>query len=198
MDNQKIKFLKPQQVQTFLNYCKKESLRDYVMFLLCYRYGMRRAEVHNLNLDNIDMGNRKIRITGVKNGKTCYYTLREDEYKILKKYLKDRDGIEIEDKKDKEALFISNKNNRISKEQLHKLFKKYRKKARITKNFTMHSLRHSIAMHTLNSKVSVANLDYIQKHLRHRDRRSTEVYAHLLDEVSDDIRGQVFRAGVVV
>lgn len=186
-DNHKIKYLSSSQLKSFLFQCKKSSLRDYLLFLLTYRYGLRREEVRILDWGKINLNDGTMWVTAVKHGNSCEYKLSDDEVKLLKQYRKTLPSPILIDT----PVFRSERGKRICRAQIHNLFVKYRKLARIPKGLSCHSLRHSVAMSYLNSGVATATLDFVQKHLRHRDIRSTQVYAHMLDSTAEKIRNEV-------
>ncbi len=192
--NEKIKYLDKTQIRTFLNHCKKTNNRDYIMFLFCYKLGLRREEIRKIDISSINLLDRTIFIKAVKNGNSRNYDLTDEEYKLLRKYISTRKEIKA-DSENKDALFLSKRNKRISPAQLDKLFNIYRRKSRIKKGFSIHSFRHSIAMHSLNSNNPNSTLDYVQKHLRHKDIRSTQMYAHMFDSHAENIRKQLQDSG---
>ncbi len=74
----------------------------------------------------------------------------------------------------------------LKKRQIQSLFTRYRDRAGLSRRYTCHSLRHSIATHLLDAGLP---LEFVQDHLGHRNIRSTTIYAR----VTDHYRATVFR-----
>lgn len=75
-----------------------------------------------------------------------------------------------------EYLFQSNRAGRLTTRTLQKIFHEALIRARILKNATFHSLRHSFATHLLEGGV---NLRIIQELLGHRNIRTTQIYTQV-------------------
>jgi integrase/recombinase XerD len=73
----------------------------------------------------------------------------------------------------------------LKKRQVQNLFARYAKAAGITRR-SVHSLRHSIAVHLLDAG---RGIEYVADHLGHRNIQNTRIYA----QISHPLREQVFR-----
>jgi integrase/recombinase XerD len=71
-------------------------------------------------------------------------------------------------------LFLSLKGNRLSKNMVWEIVKRYTKKAKIKKTISPHTFRHTCATLMLRNK---ANIRHIQEMLGHASLDSTQVYA---------------------
>ena len=67
----------------------------------------------------------------------------------------------------------------LTRVSVHKVFQQTRRRAKIVKQVTVHSLRHSFATHLLESGV---HLRKVQLLLGHRSLRSTQIYTHVTRE----------------
>src|SRR5215216_8082991 len=67
-----------------------DSKRDYAIFLLAYRHGLRASEVGLLRVADLDLKQYRLRIHRLKNSLAGLHPLQPDELKALKAYLKER------------------------------------------------------------------------------------------------------------
>ena len=84
---------------------------------------------------------------------------------------------------DESALFVNVNGERMSRQGFWKLIKYYQKKAKIEKDITPHTLRHSFAAHLLENG---ADIHVIQEILGHADISSTQVYSQLVKKQVKD------------
>jgi len=135
---------------------------------LLYSAGLRRSELLNLKIADIDSKRMLIFISNAKNNKDRYTLLSETILKDLRIYFKQW--------KPKEYLFEGLQGNQYSAESVTKILKKASLKAGITRKITPHMLRHSFATHLLESGT---DLRYIQTLLGHSSTRTTEIYTQV-------------------
>jgi integrase/recombinase XerD len=149
--------------------------RDRTILEVLYSSGIRKEEVNNLTLNDVDYHDGFLRIIEGKGKKDRIVPIGKIACRYLENYIK---SVRLELIKDpyNNHLFLSLRGGRLSKNMVWELVKKYAKKARIRKNVHPHTFRHSCATAMLKNK---ADLRTIQKLLGHTSITSTQVYTHL-------------------
>ena len=167
--------LAKQQVKAIFNAIDRDTflgVRDYAVYAMMYKLGLRVGEVHQLNLKNIDFDNNKITVLGKGNKRRSLH-LDDEMIAILTQWLAVRKHFHNHDIAN--ALFISKKGNRLAIRTMEDNFKKILKKLNINFHFnvTCHTLRHSFASHLNDEDVDVL---VIQDLLGHATPRTTKNY----------------------
>ena len=135
-----------------------------------YSGGLRISEALCLRVSDIDSSRMVIRVDKGKGNKDRYTLLAKSLLDDLREYwLKD---------KPRTQLFPSNKlkDKPISQSTVQKAFSRAKKKAKIYKPATVHTLRHSFATHLLEQCV---NILIIQQLLGHKSIKTTMIYLHI-------------------
>ncbi|RME91165.1 MAG: site-specific tyrosine recombinase XerD [Candidatus Hydrogenedentota bacterium] len=151
------------------------ELRDKAMFELLYSSGLRISEACNLKLKDIDDKNMLLTIRFAKGGKERIVPYGEIAADLLGKYLKEARS-EILQGSSSEYVFVSKKGGALNRKSAWRLLKKYMKRAKIEKNITPHTLRHSFATHLIQNN---ADLRSVQELLGHIDISTTQIYTHV-------------------
>jgi site-specific recombinase XerD len=149
--------------------CKK--LRDKAILMTTYSAGLRISEVSALNVADIDSAKMQFFIRGAKGDKDRFAMLSQTTLELLREYWKAY--------RPKDALFCCSRepHDRLGVRSLQKIFKQAAGRAGITKDVSMHSLRHSFATHLLEDGVG---LFHIKKLLGHSRVETTCLYLHLV------------------
>lgn len=158
---------------------KKNKLypRDYCILTLFLNCGLRLSELCSIDISKIK--GDTLTIIGKGNKERTVY-LNDACTKAINGYLSVRDHSKVA-AEDKDALFISAKNNRINKRTVELLVKKYTKNAGLTKGkYTPHKLRHTAA--TLMYKHGNVDIRSLQRILGHENISTTQIYTHVDDE----------------
>ena len=148
-----------------------KDVRARTIILLFYSTGMRLAELVGLNSYDLDFVSRQLKVTGKRNKQRIIPFGEEVETAL-------RDYIQLRDKtvgRETEALFTSEKGERISRGQVGLLVKKHLSQVTTLKKRSPHVLRHSFATAMLNNG---AGLESVRKLLGHESVATTEIYTH--------------------
>ncbi len=149
-----------------------EELRNQVIIELFYTTGIRRAELINLELININFENNSIKVVGKRN-KERIIPLLNITGKTIKSYLVERQKLEIIE--DKKLLILSQKGKKMSESFVYRLINTYFSTVSKKTKKSPHVLRHTFATHLLNNG---ANLSAVKELLGHSSLASTQVYTH--------------------
>ncbi len=145
------------------------SEKHKAILFLIYSAGLRVSEVVRLKVNDIDSKRMLIHIRQAKGRKDRYTLLSHAALKALRKYAL------IE--KPKDRLFPGGKEGEfLTERSVQKIFKKACSQAKITKEVSVHVLRHSFATHLLEGGT---DLRYIQELLGHQSTKTTEIYTHV-------------------
>lgn len=178
MPNRFYSIERPRQKQTLPKVLSKEEVKSMIqctrnikhrcIISLLYSAGLRRSELIDLKLNDIDSKRMFIRVEGAKGGKDRMTLLSESLLKDLRIYFKEC--------KPKTWLFEGPNQKKYSGSSLAKIVDRAAKWARVNKKVTPHMLRHSFATHLMEEGV---DLRYIQTLLGHSSSKTTEVYTHV-------------------
>lgn len=145
-----------------------KNLKHNCIIALLYSSGLRRSEMVNMKISDIDSNRMVIKINGAKGKKDRYVQLSLSLLKNLRKYYTEY--------KPKIWLFEGNDGCQYSPTSILNVVKKARKLAGIKKNVTPNTLRHSYATHHLEMGT---DLRHIQAWLGHESLKTTEIYTHI-------------------
>jgi integrase/recombinase XerC len=149
-----------------------ESARDKLIIELFYATGIRRIELVNMKLSDVDLSKKQIKVLGKRN-KERYMPLLSSLVKSLNTYLGFRNSLpEITDK---EYLFLTKKGVKIYEMLVYRIINKYFSVASSKAKCSPHVLRHSFATHLLNEG---ADLNAVKELLGHTSLAATQVYTH--------------------
>lgn len=150
--------------------------RDYCILTLFLNCGLRLSELTSLNFNSFK-GDNQLIVTGKGNKQRVIY-LNSACIDALNAYKKVRP---VEGVKDKNALFLSRQNNRISPKTVQAMVNKYLKKIGLDgAGYSVHKLRHTAA--TLMYQHGNVDIRVLQDILGHENLGTTEIYTHLSDK----------------
>ncbi|MGB9678597.1 MAG: tyrosine recombinase XerC [Thermoanaerobacteraceae bacterium] len=153
--------------------------RDYAIITLFLNCGLRVSELVNINLN--DIKEDKLTVIGKGNKQRTIY-LNDAAINAINEYLKVRPHDKV---KDKQALFLSRRLQRISVKTVQYTVKKYIKNADLEgKKYSTHKLRHTAA--TLMYRYGNVDIRTLQKLLGHSNVSTTQIYTHVDDSQLKD------------
>jgi integrase/recombinase XerD len=135
---------------------------------LLYGSGLRKSELLNLKINDIDSKRMLVRVENAKGNK--------DRQTLLSKIALDDLRLYFKEYRPKVYLFEGQKGGKYSGESVLRIVKMASEKARIRKSVSPHILRHSFATHLLETGV---DLRQIQVLLGHSSSKTTEIYTHV-------------------
>ena len=144
------------------------NIKHRCILELVYSSGLRRNELLNLKLSDIDSKRMMIKIRGGKGKKDRYSLLSNSVLIHLREYF-----IAY---KPKDWLFEGRHGEKYSSSSITRVLKKSAQKAGIKRRVHLHMLRHSFATHLLEQGT---NLRVIQNLLGHENIQTTEIYTHV-------------------
>ena len=150
-----------------------KGFRDKAMLELLYATGIRVTELITLNLQDISLEMSFIKCN--KGSRERMIPIGSMAVAAVKEYLVKSRPLLIQ-KIDEKALFVNINGGRLTRQGFWKIIKQYKNQAKINKDITPHTLRHSFAAHLLENG---ADLRSIQEMLGHSDISSTQIYAQI-------------------
>ncbi|MBI1307322.1 MAG: tyrosine-type recombinase/integrase [Bacteroidetes bacterium] len=145
------------------------NLKHRTMLSLIYSCGLRRSELTNLKISDIDSNRMVVSIHEAKGKKDRIVPLSRNILDLLRTYFVAY--------RPKYWLFEGQKEgNRYSTTSLEMVLRTALDRAGIRKPVSLHWLRHSFATHLLENGT---DLRFIQELLGHKSSRTTEIYTHV-------------------
>ena len=149
-----------------------EGLRNRFIVELLYATGIRRIELIQIKLKDLDLSNKTLKVIGKRN-KERFVPLIESVLDTANSYLKERNT--LENCVDGEYLFLTKKGLKIYETLVYRIINEYFSKASHKVKKSPHIVRHSFATHLLNEG---ADLNSVKELLGHASLAATQVYTH--------------------
>ncbi len=153
------------------------NVKHRLMLMIIYSAGLRRSELLNLHVGDVDLERRVVFIRGGKGHK--------DRQSILAARLVDEVGAYVAMYKPQYWFFEGVRRSKYSATSLQKVFVRAHERSVIRKEVSLHTLRHSFATHMLEAGTSTR---YIQELLGHESPKTTEIYTHVTKFAMDKLR----------
>lgn len=150
------------------------ELRDKAMLEILYGCGLRVSELVNLRVDQVNLRQGVVRITG-KGDKDRLVPLGEEAVDWLLRYMREARG-ELLKGRQSNDLFPGNRASAMTRQTFWHRIRHYASRTGIRKHLSPHTLRHAFATHLLNHG---ADLRVVQMLLGHSDLSTTQIYTHV-------------------
>ncbi len=180
-------FLTEKEIKSLLaqpNINNPKGFRDKAMLELLYATGIKVSELINLDINDINIKAGLLICRGSKSVRVI--PIYKEAMNLLSIYINKARKTFIADTKG-QALFLNINGSRLTRQGFWKILKKYAVSAKIKKDITPISLRHSFALHLLQNG---ADLNDIKDMLGHADIASTQIYADVLSQRIKNVYNQ--------
>lgn len=149
-----------------------EGIRDKLIIEMFYATGIRRAELINLKISQVDVAGLTIRVIGKRNKERIIPLLPTLAVQI-DLYLQERAHIEVI--RDEDVFFLSARGVKLSESVVYRIINHYFSHVSEKVKKSPHILRHTFATHLLNNG---ADINSVKELLGHSSLASTQVYVH--------------------
>jgi integrase/recombinase XerC len=148
------------------------ALRDRAIMELFYSSGLRLAELVGLDITDVDLADRTVRVLG-KGAKTRIVPVGRKACDALRAWLRERAALAAIEET---ALFVGRNGARLKSRAIQLRIAQWARRAGLPSRVYPHLFRHSFATHLLESS---KDLRGVQELLGHADISTTQVYTHL-------------------
>ena len=154
----------------------KKGIRDKAILEFLYATGARVSEVTTLTVSQLFLNDGLVRLFG-KGKKERIVPIGKTAIKMLDKYLGEIRPLLLKPGKMTDAIFLNQeRGTALSRMAIWNAIQEYAHAAKIEKQITPHTFRHSFATHLLEGG---ADLRIVQELLGHADISTTEIYTHI-------------------
>lgn len=169
------KVFSQQDIKAMLNVC--ENIKHKAILATIYSCGLRFSELTNLMIKDIDSTQMTVTIRQGKGNRDRVVVLSEKLLLLLRDYF-----VEY---KPKEYLFEGQSGGKYSERSVQQVLKQTLAKAKINKEGSVHTLRHSYATHLIEQGTDIR---FVQELLGHKNIKTTLIYTHLTDATKRKIK----------
>ncbi len=159
-----------------------QSLRDKALLETLYATGMRVSELVDLNVADVDLAAEQIRCN--VGGRHCRLVhIGDGAAAALALYLQEgREQLVMN--RSESALFLNHRGQRLTRQGLWLIIKRYVKQAGIKTPVTPHTLRHSFAAHLVNAGAALRD---IKERLGYAHLSSTQIYQQVTNGATSEL-----------
>ena len=170
-------------IESSFDLSKPEGQRNKAMVETLYSCGLRVSELVSLKLTDLFFDQGFIRVIG-KGDKERLVPIGDKAIKEINLYILDRNSVtHTIDRNSENIVFLNRRGQKLTREMVFTIIKKYAKLAGIKKSISPHTFRHSFATHLVEGG---ADLRAVQEMLGHESIQTTEIYTHLDKEYLRD------------
>lgn len=171
-DNTRIAYLLDDEIERIFKYLDsgREWYGDVALIKFALYTGLRRGELFNLIWDNVDLENNRITLYDTKGGKNQSIILASDAAAVLQSLSRTDTYV-----------FPSKLGGK--RDDVKKLWSRIKLAANIRPNIRFHDIRHTFGTIAVSSGIGI---DVVQKMMTHKDIKTTQRYAHIVDQRMKD------------
>lgn len=151
------------------------GVRDRAILELFYNCGLRRQELINLDIKDVDLHNLQIRVLG-KRARERIVPLGRAALHAILNWLEKRKEFRPAGEQDETALFVNAHGRRMTASQVYYRVRQYLQQVTEIDKAHPHVLRHSFATHLLDGG---ADLMAVKEMLGHSTLSTTQIYTHV-------------------
>ena len=148
-----------------------DGRRDHLIITMFYETGLRVSELVGLNMENVNLSAKVLKVTG-KGNKQRIVPFGDELLHLINIYIGERGILEIADE---QAFFVSGKGKRMTIPNVRKMVKTKLGLVTMQQKRSPHVLRHTFATTMLNHQ---ADLQSVKELLGHSRLSTTEIYTH--------------------
>ena len=167
------KILSEKELDVFFNACDNYMYKT--IFMMIYGSGLRISETTNLRVEDIDSENMRLFVRNGKGERERYTVLPKTSLEMLRICYKMYQPNHPEG-----YIFLNREGNPLKSERLRVFFRRYRRKAKISEEFIVHSLRHAFATRLVEEGIPLVQ---VKELLGHSCIRSTMTYVHVANNM---------------
>jgi integrase/recombinase XerD len=169
-----------EEIEILFNVCDSSMLgiRDKAILSLLYGCGLRRKEVLQLEISEIDLNKGRIHIDKSKTKHARDIPMSKAVQRNIEEYLFNVRNMMLDSNSELTSFLITQRGTKMSDSNMAKIMEKLSQKANIGKPISCHLLRHSIATH-LHRSITIED---VATFLGHKNLDSTMIYTHLKTE----------------
>jgi len=162
------------QMQQLLSFRTDEQLgvRDQAIMELFYSSGLRLSELTGLDLPDLDLQDRTVRVLG-KGSRARILPVGRHAVAALTRWLTERPALAAPEQ---QAVFVSSRGRRMAARTVQRRIETWAKRRGLPIHLHPHMFRHSFATHLLESS---QDLRGVQELLGHANIATTQIYTHL-------------------
>lgn len=189
---EEITYLTPEEIDTLCENVPAPKLRNELLIRLMFQTGCRQGEIRNMEVDNIDEGNRSIRIYAEKTGdyRTVYY--QKSLEGLMNEWLHGGHRVSYYKAAESPYLFVTDKSEQFTHStNINYIVRETAKEAGLNEvmyedhnevkrwKITSHTLRHSHAIASIESGIDI---ERVRRHMGHSSLDMTTRYLQFVEE----------------
>lgn len=159
------------------------ALRDLLIIELLFSLGLRIDELTHLNLDDINLSDSSVVVHGKGRKDRLLYLSSPEVRSLVQRYVTLRSEVAV----DSQSFLLNRLGTRLGNSSVSRIFDALLKRAGISRHFTPHCLRHTMATMLIENGADVRS---VQEILGHSSISTTEIYLHVSQRRKQEVLGR--------